>query len=80
MGRGTWCCKQVGGGGHKGVEHQLIWGACEKSRIGEHGVGAGTKRKGGGMLAMGAICEMGGERRLGVGFEREMIWGALFAK
>ena len=29
---------------------------------------------------MGAVCEMGGERRLGVVVERELIWGALFVK
>ena len=29
---------------------------------------------------MGAVCKMGGEGRLGVGVERETIWGALFAK
>ena len=36
--------------------------------------------EGGGKPAMGTVCEMGGERRLGVGIERESIWGALFAK
>ena len=34
----------------------------------------------GGTPVMGAVCEMGGERRLGVGVERESRGGALFAK
>ena len=37
-------------------------------------------KEGGGTPVMGTICEMHGERRLGVGVERELIWGALFAK
>ena len=45
-GKGARCRKQVGGHGREGIECQLIWGACEKSRVGEHGVGAGTKRRG----------------------------------
>ena len=43
VGKGTWCCKQVGGHGREGVERESIWGACETSWIGEHGVGVGTK-------------------------------------
>ena len=31
VGMGTWCCKQVGGCGHEGIECELIWGACETS-------------------------------------------------
>ena len=60
-GKGAWCRKQAGGGGHEGVEHKSTW---EMSRIGEHRVLVQSE-DGGGTPAMGAVGEMGGERRLG---------------
>ena len=36
-GRGTWCCKQVGGRGCERVERESIWGACETSQMGSIG-------------------------------------------
>ena len=60
-GKGARCRKQVGRGGREGVEHESTW---EMSRIGEHRVLVQSK-DGGGTPAMGAVGEMGGERRLG---------------
>ena len=59
-GKGARCRKQVGGGGREGVEHE----STGETRIGEHRVLVQSE-EGGGMPVMGAVGEMGGERRLG---------------
>ena len=43
--------------------------------LGSTGWALVQSEEGGGTPAMGAVCEMGGERSLGVGVECEMIWG-----
>ena len=48
--------------------------------LGSTGWALVQSKEGGGTPVMGAVCEMGGERRLGVGVEHELIGGALFAK